>query len=40
MIAEIRPRLIERYRKLSDADLSVQSIVFVARKPVNRASAN
>ncbi len=40
MIAEIRPRLLERYRKLSDADLVVQSIVFVARKPLNRASAN
>jgi SAM-dependent methyltransferase len=40
MIAEIRPRLLERYRKLSDADLLVQSIVFVARKPMNMASAN
>jgi len=37
MIAEIRPRLLERYRRLSDADLAVQSIVFVARKPANRA---
>ena len=40
MIAEIRPRLLERYRALSDADLLVQSMVFVARKPVNRASSN
>lgn len=40
MIAEIRPRLLERYRKLSDADLLVASMVFVARKPANRASAN
>jgi hypothetical protein len=40
MIAQIRPRLLERYRKLSDADLLVQSMVFVMRKPVNRASAN
>jgi SAM-dependent methyltransferase len=40
MTAEIRPRLLERYRKLSDADLLVQSMVFVMRKPVNRASAN
>jgi SAM-dependent methyltransferase len=40
LIAEIRPRLLERYRTLSDADLLVQSMVFVARKPVNRASSN
>ena len=40
MIAEIRPRLLERYRKLPDADLVVQSMVFVARKPVKQASAN
>jgi SAM-dependent methyltransferase len=40
MIAEIRPRLLERYRKLPDADLLVQSIVFVARKPVNQSAAN
>ena len=40
LIAEIRPRLLERYRKLPDADLVVQSIVFVARKPLKGASAN
>jgi SAM-dependent methyltransferase len=39
MIAEIRPRLLERFRKLSDADLLVQSMVFVASKPVKRTSA-
>ena len=38
MLAEIRPRLLERYRKLSDADLLVQSIVFVARKRMNAAA--
>jgi hypothetical protein len=40
MIAKIRPRLLERYRKLPDTDLMVQSLVLVARKPVSRASAN
>jgi SAM-dependent methyltransferase len=40
LIAEIRPRLLERYRKLPDADLVVQSIVFVARKPLKGTSAN
>jgi SAM-dependent methyltransferase len=32
-IREIRPRLAARFRELSDADLLVQGIVFVARKP-------
>jgi hypothetical protein len=32
-IRAIRPRLIERYRGLSDADLMTSSIVFVGRKP-------
>ncbi|MCX6631293.1 MAG: methyltransferase domain-containing protein [Candidatus Solibacter sp.] len=40
MITDIRPRLLERYRKLSDEDLVVQSMVLVARKPLTRASAN
>jgi len=39
MIGEIRPRLLDRFRKLSDADLLVQSIVFVARKPIQQATA-
>ena len=33
LVAEIRPRLLERYRSLSDADLLSASIVFVGRKP-------
>jgi SAM-dependent methyltransferase len=33
LIAEIRPRLLDRYKKLPEADLLVRSIVFVARKP-------
>jgi SAM-dependent methyltransferase len=32
-VREIRPRLIDRFRGLSDADLLTASIVFVARKP-------
>lgn len=34
MVAEIRPRLLECYRKRPDEDLLVQSIVLVMRKPV------
>jgi SAM-dependent methyltransferase len=33
MIREIRPRLAAQFRELSDADLLVQGIYFVARKP-------
>jgi SAM-dependent methyltransferase len=33
MVREIRPRLIERYRKLPDVDLLAASILFVGRKP-------
>jgi SAM-dependent methyltransferase len=33
LVRAIRPRLLPRYRQLSDQDLLVQSIVFVARKP-------
>jgi hypothetical protein len=33
MIREIRPRLAPPFRDLSDADLLVQGIFFVARKP-------
>jgi hypothetical protein len=36
-VREIRPRLIERYRNLSDEDLMVQGIVLVARKPASGA---
>jgi hypothetical protein len=32
LVSEIRPRLLERYRALSDADLLTASIVFVGRK--------
>lgn len=32
LVNEIRPRLIERYRKLSDADLLTSGIVFVGHK--------
>jgi len=32
-IREIRPRLVPQFRELSDADLLVQGIFFVARKP-------
>ena len=39
-IAAIRPRLLDRYRRLPDTDLMVQSLVFVARKPMNRAGLN
>jgi SAM-dependent methyltransferase len=35
-VRAIRPRLIERYRGLSDADLLTSSIVFVGRKPSAR----
>jgi hypothetical protein len=37
-IRSIRPRLLDRYRRLPDEDLAVQGIVLVARKPVNHAS--
>lgn len=40
MIYEIRPRLLERFRRLPDPDLLVTSMVFVARKPVKGTSAN
>ena len=33
LVREIRPRLIDRYRKLPDEDLLPASIVFVGRKP-------
>lgn len=36
-LASIRPRLLPRYRVLSDEDLMVQGIVYVARKPAVRA---
>jgi hypothetical protein len=32
-IQEIRPRLLDRYRQLSDDDLAVQGIMLVAKKP-------
>jgi len=33
LINAIRPRLLDRYRRLSDDDLLAQGIVLVARKP-------
>ncbi len=36
-LASIRPRLLPRYRAMSDEDLMVQGIVYVARKPGVRA---
>jgi hypothetical protein len=33
LVREIRPRLIERYRKLPDLDLLPATIIFVGRKP-------
>ena len=33
LLAEIRPRLLDRYKMLSDADLLTAGIVFVGRKP-------
>lgn len=32
-LKEIRPRLLDRYQKLSDSDLLAQTIIFVAKKP-------
>jgi SAM-dependent methyltransferase len=36
VLEAIRPRLLERYRKLPDQDLIAMSIVFVGRKPLSR----
>jgi SAM-dependent methyltransferase len=36
LIQEIRPRLLPRYQQLPDADLMVQGIYLVARKPAGR----
>jgi SAM-dependent methyltransferase len=36
VLETIRPRLLERYRKLPDQDLIAMSIVFVGRKPLSR----
>jgi hypothetical protein len=36
LVNEIRPRLINRYKLLSDADLLTAGIVFVGRKPGGR----
>jgi hypothetical protein len=33
LVREVRPRLIERFRRMPDQDLLPSSIVFVARKP-------
>ena len=33
LLHEIRPRLLDRYQRLSDADLLIQSIILVAHKP-------
>ena len=36
VLEAIRPRLLERYRKLPDQDLIAMSIVFVGRNPLSR----
>ena len=38
LISSIRPRLLPRYKQLSDEDLMVQGIYLVARKSTNRSS--